>query len=136
MKYEDLIRKLIPAYESKRELRERLDRTRSLSKSLIDRVRAAERRPVEANARYVVSRKFYREMCETGRYSIMKHKIQTEIAQSLVTEIAPAIPINMKVIEHKAIDDAAFEFSAKMLYYVPEASGIDGFKVASDLSEE
>lgn len=136
MKYEDLIRKFFPKYESKRELRQKYDRAFSLSKSLIDKVRAHEQRPRELNATYIVSRKFYKEMCETGRYSIMKHKVQTEIAQKMVDEIAPMIPIIMRPIEHAAIDGTAFEFRAKMLYYMPEPTGLDGFRIASEMASE
>lgn len=132
MKFEDLIRKIIPGYESKRELRMRIDRLREIDKSLVHRIRAVERKPAEVTALYTVPREMYKEMCMTGRYSMMKVKIMHELAQMMIDEIAPTLDVRMQPVERE--DDTLFEFQAKLLFYPPERSGRDSFCEASNLA--
>lgn len=136
MKFEDLIRKVRPGYVSKRELKEKLALYLDVNKKLSIKVVSQETRPREITARYNVPRNLYKEMCMTGRYSLMKHKVRTALAEQLVQELAPALPVDMQPVEYPASEDNTFEFTARLLYIIPPETGRDVFFTASEIANE
>lgn len=136
MRFENWIRRIFPGYQSKRELRMEVDMYRDTNKTLVAKVQAQEVRPYEVRARYVVSRKLYKEMCTTGRYSIMKHRVYKALAEQMVDELGPMLPVEMEPIDHPGTDGPAFEFTARMMFVCPPATGRDAFGTASVMSTE